>query len=76
MQEGALCVWDTHLHLERHLKMAEEEDPRMKRRVREWVTDAVYMPNCHKIVIASTGRDLRFFDATSTQYYQEFHLYG
>jgi hypothetical protein len=48
-----------------------------KRRVREWVTDAVCMSNCHRIAIASTGRDIRFFDtATSTQFYEEFCLYG
>ena len=78
-KEGAVCCWDTSLHFERYLPMTEgeEEMKNVKRRVREWVTDVVYMPNSHKIVIASTGRDLRFFDATSsTQFYEEFYLFG
>ena len=72
-------MWDTLLHLERHYNMADaEEDPRaVKRRIREWVSDAVYMPNCRKIAIASTGRDVRFFDTTTAdQWFEEYHLYG
>ncbi len=71
-------MWDTQLHMERHYSMTQaEEDPRMqKRRVKVWVTDAVYMANVRKIAIGSTGRDIRFFDATSSQYFEEFHLFG
>ena len=78
-KEGAICCWDTGLHLEKYLPMTEgeEESKNIKRRVREWVTDVLYMHNSHKIVIASTGRDLRFFDATSSsQFYEEFYLFG
>ena len=41
-----------------------------------WVTDAVYMPNCRKLVIATTGRDIRFYDVTSSQYHEEYYLFG
>ena len=41
-----------------------------------WVTDAIYMPNCHKIVIASTRRDLRFYDMAGNQMLEDYHLYG
>ena len=47
-----------------------------RRRVKEWVTDAVHMANTRKVVIASTGRDLRFFDITSGHYVEEHHLFG
>jgi len=47
-----------------------------RRLVREWVTDAGHMPNTRKVVIASTGRDLRFYDVTSGHYVEENHLYG
>ena len=71
-------VWDTNLHYERHYQLTEGEDvgSSQKRRVKEWVSDMVFMTNCHKLALASTGRDIRFFDATSTSYFEEFCLYG
>ena len=71
-------MWDSHLHLERHSEMTSGEPghPSSRRLVKEWVTDAVHMANTRKVVIASTGRDLRFFDITSGQYVEENHLYG
>ena len=71
-------MWDTQLHMEKHYRMiGGDDDSRVqKRRVKVWVTDAVYMANVRKIAIGSTGRDIRFFDATSSQYYEEFHLFG
>ena len=41
------------------------------------MTDAVFLENCHRIAVTSTGRDIRFFDiATSGQYSEEFYVYG
>ena len=72
-----MCVWDQFLHMEKHYVMADEDEAQQgqKRRFHMWVTDAVYMPNCHKIAVASTSRDIRFYDVTSTSYFEEFHLY-
>lgn len=77
-QEGAVTVWDGHLRFDKVFSVAdEEEDSRSaKRRFKMWVTDMVYMPNCHKLAIASTSRDIRFYDVTSNQYFEEFHLFG
>lgn len=71
-------VWDPALHFERCYSLTEREDNHQshRRRVKEWVSDMVSMPNSHKLAISSTGRDIRFFDATSTQYFEEFYLYG
>lgn len=41
-----------------------------------WVMDAKYMANCHKIVIASTKRDLRFYDIAGNQTIEDYDLYG
>jgi WD40 repeat protein len=72
-KEGVMCVWTIGLHEEKCYYVFEDNN----RHVREWVTDAVYLPNCHRIAIASTGRDIRFFDTTtSTQYCEEFCLYA
>jgi len=86
-----MCVWNIGLHEEKNyhvfgidmeVSTSSEQGQAVsvtgtKRRVREWVTDAIYLNNCHHIAIASTGRDIRFFDtATSTQIFEEFCLFG
>ncbi|XP_064614731.1 WD repeat-containing protein on Y chromosome-like [Liolophura sinensis] len=77
-KEGAVTVWDGHLRFDKVFSIDdEEEDSRSaKRRFKMWVTDMVYMSNCHKLAIASTSRDIRFYDVTSNQYFEEFHLFA
>jgi len=41
-----------------------------------WITDVVYMPNCNKLALASTSRDIRFFDCSTNQWFEEYHLFG
>ena len=53
-----------------------EDTSGQKRRFKMWVTDAIYMPNCQKIAITSTSRDIRFFDTSTNQYFEEYHLFG
>ena len=79
VQEGNISVFDHHLHFDKYYSMTEGEDlssGAQRRKIKYWVTDACYMSNCHKIAIASTGRDIRFFDVTSSFFYEEFHLYS
>ena len=77
-QEGVLCTFDNNLHLERiHEIKTEGEEPRStKRRFKTWYTDITYMGNVGKVVICSTGRDLRFWDISTGHFMEEFHLYG
>lgn len=78
-KEGSMCVWSAGLHLEKSYSLNDSEGSQQnsRRRVKEWITDAVYMANCHRLAIASTGRDIRFYDTTTNdQYYEEFYLYG
>ena len=66
------------MHIEKHFVMGVTEDSltATKQRVKMWATDAVYMPNCRKLAIASTGRDIRFYDIASKQCNEDYHLYG
>jgi hypothetical protein len=41
-----------------------------------WITDAIYMPDAHKLVLASTSRDLRFFTISSETFLEEFAIFG
>ncbi|XP_055876696.1 WD repeat-containing protein 49-like isoform X3 [Biomphalaria glabrata] len=77
-KEGAMSVWQPNMVMEKHYCIADlEVDPSsQKRRFKMWVTDAVYMPNCQKVAIASTSRDIRFYDVSSSQYFEEYHLFA
>lgn len=75
LQEGAICVWHPNMTMDKHYVIADHVDDQ-KRRFRMWVTDAIYLRNCEKIAIASTSRDIRFYDVSSSQYFEEYHLFG
>lgn len=47
-----------------------------RRRAGMWVTDAIYMADAHKLVLATTSRDLRFFTISSETFLEEFSLFG
>ncbi|KAH9494635.1 hypothetical protein Btru_019804 [Bulinus truncatus] len=68
-KEGAMSVWQPNMAMEKHYTISDLEDEQgsQKRRFKMWVTDAVYMPNCQKIAIASTSRDIRFYDVSSSR---------
>jgi len=81
-----LGLWTTNLHLEKIYSAADELDDgtsnnvigigQNRRRAGMWVTDAIYMPDAHKLVLASTSRDLRFFTISSETFLEEFILFG
>lgn len=73
-----MTVWLPSLACEKTYTVAgeEEEAGSAKRRFKMWVTDAVYMRNCQKVAIGSTSRDIRFYDVSTNQYFEEFHLFG
>ncbi|XP_071797033.1 cilia- and flagella-associated protein 337-like isoform X1 [Asterias amurensis] len=78
-KEGILCCLDAHfLHIEKSYEIKnEKEDLRAsKRRCKTWYTDITYMGNTNKLVISSTGRDLRFWDVSCPTFFEEFHLYA
>ncbi|XP_072043758.1 LOW QUALITY PROTEIN: cilia- and flagella-associated protein 337-like [Amphiura filiformis] len=77
-KEGVLCIFDTNLHLERSFEIKSEKDePRSsKRRFKTWYTDIAFLGNIGKVVICSTGRDLRFWDISTGCFVEEFHLYA
>ncbi|XP_064637087.1 WD repeat-containing protein on Y chromosome-like isoform X2 [Lineus longissimus] len=78
-KEGAICVWDAnHLYLMSNYTMVQDDEDPMgkKRRFKMWVTDAVFMPNCHKLAIATTSRDIRFYETATGNFFEEFHLYA
>lgn len=78
-RDGIICIWSQFFRLEKSIPMDHEEEEtnnNPKHKVRMWVTDAHFMPNCHKIVVSSTRRDLRFFDIASNNIKEDYCLYG
>ncbi|XP_050390150.1 WD repeat-containing protein on Y chromosome [Patella vulgata] len=75
-REGIMSVWNPNMQFERSYNVSEDDDESQKRRFKMWVTDAVYMQNCHKLAICSTSRDIRFYDVSATSFFEEFHLFA
>eukprot|EP00794_Sanderia_malayensis_P009211 gene9211-10185_t len=78
-KEGIIGVWGTNLDLIRTIEInntIEDDSISGRRRTKLWVTDAICMPNVHKLAIASTNRDIRFFDMSTPSYKALFHLCG
>ena len=47
-----------------------------RRRFHEWIMDAIYMPNAHKLVLGTSARELRFYDVATAVLTEEVQLYG
>ena len=85
-KQGYVGLWSHNLQLEKVYSAAEDADDGVKnllgnysqarRRATMWITDAVLMPDTHKLVLSSTSRDLRFFTMTSETFLEEFTVYG
>ncbi|XP_063312164.1 WD repeat-containing protein on Y chromosome-like [Pelobates fuscus] len=75
---GVLTVWSSDLHPQRNYEITSDSHDAQsgKRRFKSWTTDAVYMSNVHKIAVATTSRDIHFFDVSTMNMFEEFHLYG
>ncbi|KAM4624514.1 cilia- and flagella-associated protein 337 [Polymixia lowei] len=75
---GQLTVWNSRLHILETLGLAgdpAEEGPNRKR-FKGWTTDAVYMGDVHKVVIATGCRDFHFVSVTPTATFEDIHLFG
>ncbi|KAI4891655.1 hypothetical protein NFI96_019933, partial [Prochilodus magdalenae] len=46
------------------------------RRFRSWMTDAVYMPNVHKVAVASVSRNIHLIDVSTSACFEEWQLCG
>ncbi|CAM4648098.1 unnamed protein product [Lepidochelys olivacea] len=62
---GVLTTWDSALHIQKTYEIATDSKGSQaeKRRLKFWTTDAAYMANVHKIAVATTCRDIHFFDS-------------
>lgn len=72
-------VWQPSLnYVEKYYSITNDENDSsgQKRRFKTWVTDAIFLPNCNKLVIGSTSRDIRFYDCSTNQHFEEFQLFG
>ncbi|KAM3922899.1 cilia- and flagella-associated protein 337-like [Leptodactylus fuscus] len=73
---GVLTIWDGTLQLQKSYEIDSMDSWVEKRRFKSWVTDAVYMPNVQKVAVATTGRDIHFFDVSAMTIIEEFHLFA
>ena len=78
-KEGIIGIWSMNFDLMRCIDISstiEDETIYARRRTKLWVTDAICMPNVNKLAVASTNRDISFFDMSTPTYKALFHLCG
>ncbi|XP_074116710.1 cilia- and flagella-associated protein 337-like isoform X1 [Sminthopsis crassicaudata] len=75
---GILSFWDNNLQLQKTYEMSADaiEASTVKKKIKIWTTDAVYMPNIHKIAVATTGRKIYFFEVSLGPIFEDFHLFA
>ncbi|XP_028675795.2 WD repeat-containing protein on Y chromosome [Erpetoichthys calabaricus] len=77
-KEGILTIWDCNLQIQKSCDVCSKaaDSQTGRRRFKTWATDAVYMANVHKIAVATTSRDIHFFDISTSNCFEEFHLFA
>jgi hypothetical protein len=81
-KEGYVGLWTINFKLEKVYSATDEANNNVssigqnRRRAGMWITDAIYMADVHKLVLASTSRELRFFTISSETFLEEFALFG
>ncbi|XP_073670873.1 cilia- and flagella-associated protein 337 [Paramisgurnus dabryanus] len=74
---GTITAWNSRLNIIKHLRMcADSSENKELGRFQCCTTDGVYMANVHKIAVATMSRGIHFFDVTTTNCFEEFHLFG
>ncbi|XP_074870744.1 cilia- and flagella-associated protein 337-like [Carettochelys insculpta] len=75
---GVVTTWDSTLHLQKTYQIAADSKGSQaeKRGLKFCTTDAAYLADVHKIAIATTCRDIHFFDVSTASVLEEFHLYA
>ncbi|KAK1793801.1 hypothetical protein P4O66_001530 [Electrophorus voltai] len=75
---GNMIVWNSNLRAVKTLELSGDTGERSGsfKKFHGWTTDAIYMPNVHKIAVATMSRDIRLFDVSSSACFEEFRLFG
>nr|XP_055031792.1 WD repeat-containing protein on Y chromosome isoform X2 [Misgurnus anguillicaudatus] len=74
---GTITAWNSRLDIIKHLRMcADSSENKELGRFQCCTTDGVYMANVHKIAVATMSRGIHFFDVTTTNCFEQFHLFG
>ncbi|XP_038613075.1 WD repeat-containing protein on Y chromosome-like [Tachyglossus aculeatus] len=75
---GVLSVWDDRFRLQKTYKIsADVHDLTTERsQMKSWTTDAAYLPNVHRVAVATTSRKIHFLEMSPTSFFEEFHLFG
>ena len=83
LQAGAFGIWNKNLTLNKRFRIGQtiHEQPlhiaksnNIKNTM--WITDAIMLKNIHKLVIATSARELRIFSVSFEHCIEEFALYG
>ena len=81
-QDGVLCAWSAVLELQKATDIAscqstaELNQSSKLKKMTVWVTDTAMLTSCNILVLATTSRELLFFDVSSNVYACQYKLRG
>ena len=80
LQDATIATWSPSLQLQRGMSartdfQASRRVPRGKRSS-VWITDCALMSDSYRLVLATTSRELLFYDLSTATYKLQYRLYG
>lgn len=74
-KDGLLVFWSLDLQIQRTINLNEMQTNASKSK-QIWVTDVVCMSNVKKVAVATTERDITFYDCSASNFEKQFILTG
>ena len=81
-QDGVISTWSVSLEPQKYtmmddnLKAGDYTQPAKQKKVTMWVTDTALLRSCGVLVIATTSRELYFYDISTNVYTCQYRLCG
>ena len=72
-KDGLLVFWSLDLQIQRTINLNEMQTNASKSK-QIWVTDVVCMSNVKKVAVATTERDITFYDCSASNFEKQFIL--
>ena len=73
-KDGIFVFWGPDLHIQRTINLVELNGGKGGKQI--WVTDVVCLPNVKKVAVATTERDITFYDCSANAFEKQFVVNG
>jgi hypothetical protein len=82
-KRGAIGIWNRNLNIEKSFRIDQEDfekalraNKNIRKKPCTWVTDAIILQNNHKLVISTSGREIKVFTMSLEHFIEDFSISG